>query len=251
MPKKADPTQEDALKTPKVTRARKTVKKAPKVEEPPKVKRRVGRPSLGSEPSVVFTVRLKSETAKICRKIGGSVLVRNMIEKVVAAEERERAIKSGSPEFLGFDPISMKRQRIAEPEEPVNIKRIDMSAACGFPSPAFDYAADDFNMNEYFLEHPDANYVVTASGDSMVDAGIREGDILVLDRSVEPRSGDIVLAYMDGSLTVKRLRVVGDQVELHPENDQARYPVLRPGKLDDFRIEGVVTGVGRRLRRGR
>lgn len=82
----------------------------------------------------------------------------------------------------------------------------------------------------------------------MIDAGIFEGDILMIDRSIEPRPGDIVLAYLQGEFTLKTLKFVNGQPELHPQNTSGNYPVIRPGEYDDFQIEGVLVGSGRRYR---
>ena len=83
----------------------------------------------------------------------------------------------------------------------------------------------------------------------MIDAGIYEGDILIIDRSVEPRRGDIVLAFLHGDFTLKRLRIRDGKIELCPENAAADYPVICPGEGDNFSIEGVLTGICRKFRR--
>ena len=83
----------------------------------------------------------------------------------------------------------------------------------------------------------------------MVDAGICEGDTLILDRSLEARSGDIVLAFLHGDFTLKRLRIRDGKVELCPENAAANYPVISPGEGDNFSIEGVLIGICRKFRR--
>ncbi len=211
-----------------------------------------GRPALDAEQtSVVFTLRLRPETAKACRDLGGSVLVRNMIEKVVAEEECQRRARSTS-NFVGFEPVASKRRRAPMPGGlPGTVKRAGKANEDDINSPVFHYDPEDFELDDYFIDHPRDTFAVTASGDSMVDAGIFEGDLLILDRAVEPRSGDIVLAVIDGSLTVKRLKIVDGGVELHPENKLADYPVLRPERIEDFRIEGVVTGLGRRIQHHR
>lgn len=66
---------------------------------------------------------------------------------------------------------------------------IDMSVSCGFPSPAADYTGQELNLNEYFVRNPASTYIVRASGDSMIDAGIYPGDLLIVDRAKEPRNG--------------------------------------------------------------
>ena len=98
------------------------------------------------------------------------------------------------------------------------------------------------------MKNRDATFIIEARGDSMIDAGIYEGDILIIDRSVEPRRGDIVLAYLQGDFTLKKLEFVDGKPELHPQNSSGNYPVIHPGEYDDFSIEGVLVGSGRRYR---
>ena len=87
-----------------------------------------------------------------------------------------------------------------------------------------------------------------ATGDSMIDAGIFEGDLLIFDRAREAGNGDIVLAYLQGDFTLKKLEFVDGKPELHPQNSSGNYPVIHPGEYDDFSIEGVLVGSGRRYR---
>lgn len=130
----------------------------------------------------------------------------------------------------------------------VSIAEVEMTASCGFPSPALDYRVDELDVASYFVREPAATYIVTARGDSMVNAGILDGDKLFVDRSLEPRNGDIVLAFYDGSFTVKRLVLKDGRPELHPENSSGKYSVLRPDP-ETLSIEGVVVSCGRTFRR--
>lgn len=136
--------------------------------------------------------------------------------------------------------------RIAEEKECPTIRRIFGSASCGFPSPAMDYQSDDISITELFAPRREATEIINAQGNSMLDAGICEGDWLFVDRSIEPRDGHIVLAWLDGEFLVKRLRIVGGKPELHPENEHEHYPVIRPSEYEHFTIEGVVVSSGRR-----
>lgn len=111
-----------------------------------------------------------------------------------------------------------------------------------------DYRVDELDVASYFVREPAATYIVTARGDSMVDAGILDGDKLFVGRSLEPRNGDIVLAFYDGSFTVKRLELKNGRPELHPENSSGKYSVLRPDP-ESLSIEGVVVSCGRTFRR--
>lgn len=111
----------------------------------------------------------------------------------------------------------------------------------GMPTAADDHVEDRIDLHDYVVRHPQATFFVRVQGDSMINAGIHEGDILVVDRSLEAREGSIVIAVLDGELTVKRLRRKNNKVELVPEND--RYPVITVGPEQEFRIWGVVTTV--------
>lgn len=111
----------------------------------------------------------------------------------------------------------------------------------GFPSPADDYMEGKLDLNKHLVKHPTATFFVKAAGESMIKAGIHPGDILVVDRSLEAKNGKIVIAAIDGQLTVKRLHKNGKGTYLMPENDD-----FKPIKLDkgnDVVIWGVVTNV--------
>lgn len=113
--------------------------------------------------------------------------------------------------------------------------------AAGFPSPAEDYIDKKLDLNEHLIRNPAATFFVRAAGDSMRDAGISAGDILVVDRSLEPRDGAIVIAALDGELTVKRLRKKGEGLFLVPDNPD--YPAIAVGPDADLTVWGVVTYV--------
>jgi len=115
----------------------------------------------------------------------------------------------------------------------------------GMPTMADDYMEGRIDLHDYIVSHPAATFFVRVQGDSMLGAGIHEGDILVVDRSLEAREGSIVIAVLDGDLTVKRLRRRNGTVELVPENE--KYPVIRVGAEQEFRIWGVVTTVVHRV----
>ena len=111
----------------------------------------------------------------------------------------------------------------------------------GFPSPADDHMEGKLDLNKHLVKHPAATFFVRATGNSMIKAGIHSGDILVVDRSLEAKNGKIVIAAIDGQLTVKRLLIKQGQTFLMPENDD-----FEPIKLDlenDTVIWGVVTNV--------
>lgn len=111
----------------------------------------------------------------------------------------------------------------------------------GFPSPAQDYIGDVLDFNRDIIKHPSATFYGRVKGDSMVDAGIDNGDILVIDRSLEPQDGDIVVAFINGEFTIKYLNLKHREegyIELVPANKS--YPTLRVKATDDFTVWGVV-----------
>ncbi|MFQ3216610.1 translesion error-prone DNA polymerase V autoproteolytic subunit [Paraperlucidibaca sp.] len=109
----------------------------------------------------------------------------------------------------------------------------------GFPSPAADYVQNTIDLHERLIHNPEATFFIRVSGDSMIDVGIVDGSVLIVDASRPPVSGDIVVASIDGQLTVKRFKRVADRYELHAENAQRPYPVLHP--TEELQIFGVVT----------
>ena len=117
-------------------------------------------------------------------------------------------------------------------------------APAGFPSPAEDYIECNLDLNDFMVAHPAATYYVRVSGDSMIEAGILDGDYLIVDRAVEPDHGAIVVAVVEGDLTVKRLYRQRGVIELRPENKA--YPPIQIKQDMELLIWGVVTGVFRK-----
>ena len=112
----------------------------------------------------------------------------------------------------------------------------------GFPSPADDYMEGSLDLNDHIIKHPSATYFVKASGDSMIGAGIFNGDLLIVDRSLEASSGKVVIAEVDGQLTVKRLLKLSDGVfSLQSENSS--YPPIELQEGNEVVVWGVVTHV--------
>jgi DNA polymerase V len=111
----------------------------------------------------------------------------------------------------------------------------------GAPVPADDLRERDIDLNEHLVHHPDSTFLVTVKGDSMIDAGIHDGDLLVVDRSLDPRPGKVVVAVLNGELTVKRLFKSATSLMLLPENP-AYKPIEVPEEASFF-IWGVVTNV--------
>jgi DNA polymerase V len=124
---------------------------------------------------------------------------------------------------------------------PLMLERV----AAGFPSPAGDYIESRLDLNEHLIQHPSATFFVRVAGDSMTGAGIHDGDILIVDRSLEPRSGSIVIAAVNGALTVKRLLKQAGRCILKPENDA--FACIEAAEHSDLHIWGVATSVIHRL----
>lgn len=111
----------------------------------------------------------------------------------------------------------------------------------GFPSPAEDYIEGNLDLNLHLVKHPASTFFVRVTGDSMLDAGIHPDDILIVDRSLEPVDRKVVIAVVNGELTVKRIRIKDATIVLMPEN-QAYLPLKIEGEMD-FEVWGVVTNV--------
>lgn len=109
------------------------------------------------------------------------------------------------------------------------------------PDPSEEYSEGQLDLNEHLLKNPDSTFFVRVSGDSMIEVGIHPGDLLVVDRSVRPGNGKIVIAVIDGDLTVKKLFKEGGKIYLMPENPS--YPCIEITNGMDFMIWGVVTHV--------
>jgi len=121
------------------------------------------------------------------------------------------------------------------------------SVCAGFPSPAQDYVEQVLDLNQLCVQHPAATFFVRVSGDSMIEAGIFPGDILIVDRSIEAINGDTVVASLDNEFTVKVLQLT-PVPRLLPRN--RHYPAIEVVAEQELEIFGVVVGVVRQMRRG-
>lgn len=112
----------------------------------------------------------------------------------------------------------------------------------GFPSPAEEELIDVISLDEFLIGNPEASYLVRVTGDSMIDAGIHPGDLIIVERGCQPKSGDIVVAQVDGEWTLKYYRMRGKQVILCPAND-AYEPIV---PKEELLVGGVVTACVRK-----
>ncbi|GJL71992.1 MAG: hypothetical protein NMNS01_11910 [Nitrosomonas sp.] len=110
----------------------------------------------------------------------------------------------------------------------------------GFPSPADDYIESGLDLNNYLVRNKAATFFFRVIGDSMTGANIHDGDMLIVDRSVEPKHGHIVLAVINNEYTVKRLYCQNEVVELHAENPA--YPPIQFREHEELQVWGVVVG---------
>ena len=117
--------------------------------------------------------------------------------------------------------------------------------SAGFPSPAEEYLEGKLDLNKHLVPHPLSTFFVRVSGHSMIGAGIHEGDLLIVDRSLEPRDGKVVIAVINGELLVKRLKFKDKQPYLFAEHPD--YPPVAITEEMEFQIWGVVTWVNHPL----
>ncbi|MDO6392071.1 translesion error-prone DNA polymerase V autoproteolytic subunit [Pontibacter sp. BT731] len=111
--------------------------------------------------------------------------------------------------------------------------------SAGFPSPADDYLDDSINLSDYLVRNPSATFVMRVRGNSMIDANIRDGAVLVVDRSVKPADGLIAACYLDGAFTVKTIRLREGKLYLEAAN--AAYPDIEVAEEMEMRVFGIVT----------
>jgi DNA polymerase V len=143
----------------------------------------------------------------------------------------------------GFDEKVMAAEAVPQQELP---KMAQEGIHAGFPSPATDYMTQAIDLNKELVKHPAATFYGRVVGDSMIGAGVEEGDILVIDKSLEAQDGDMAVCFVDGEFTLKYLRFHEGGLTLVPAND--RYPSIEIGEGSDFIMWGVVTYVIKRVR---
>ena len=120
----------------------------------------------------------------------------------------------------------------------LNLPYFQNGVSAGFPSPAEDHIDSKIDLNQLLIEHPSATYYVRVNGDSMLDAGILNGDLLIVDRSLEVINNSIVVACIDGDFTVKRIRKNKNKLFLQAENN--KYQPIEITEEMDFELFGVV-----------
>jgi DNA polymerase V len=123
----------------------------------------------------------------------------------------------------------------------ISIPLFEVGVAAGSPSYVSEFFESSININETVVKNKNATFCVRVAGQSMVDAGIDDGDLLIVDKALEPQNSNIVLAVINGDYTVKRLYKDGADLYLQPENKN--FSPIKITPFMDFRIWGVVTGL--------
>jgi DNA polymerase V len=113
--------------------------------------------------------------------------------------------------------------------------------SAGFPSPADDYLDIDLNLHQHLVKHPSSTFFVIAKGNSMHDSGIHNNDLLVVDKSLDARNNDIIIAALNGEFLVKRYLLKNNKVYLRAENELESYPTITITEDMDFEVWGIVT----------
>ena len=142
----------------------------------------------------------------------------------------------------------MSEIKISEvmPEEKTSgLQFFEGRVQAGFPSPAQGEYADVIDLNRALITNPAATFCARVIGNSMVDAGINEGDLLIIDRSLTPHDGNIAVCFIDGDFTVKRLSMRDNRLFLTPAN--ADYPELPVNEDSNFQVWGVVSHIIKRV----
>jgi DNA polymerase V len=143
--------------------------------------------------------------------------------------------------WLTVDNLQLPILELSQLPTLVNLPLFGSKIRAGFPSPADDHLEATIDLNQHYVRHPAATFFVRVQGTSMIGAGIHSGDMLVVDRSLEAKSGSIVIAVVNGEMTLKRLLLSGDEVWLMPEN-----PDFQPLQILDgmeLQLWGVVAHV--------
>lgn len=131
----------------------------------------------------------------------------------------------------------------------VSIPYADEGIRAGFPSPAQDYMEQAIDLNKEIIKHPASTFFGRVAGNSMNGEGIEEGDILVIDKSLELMDNDLAVCFIDGEFTVKRVRLEPDAAWLVPSNSE--YPLIKVTADNNFIVWGVVTYTIKKNRRKR
>lgn len=129
----------------------------------------------------------------------------------------------------------------ANTETELELPFVEEGISAGFPSPALDFIDLTIDLNKHLIKHPSATFYGRVKGQSLKNAGIYDGDLLIIDKSLEPINGKIAVCYIDGEFTAKRIKKSKEELWLMPENDD--YPPIKIEEENDLIIWGIVTHV--------
>lgn len=138
---------------------------------------------------------------------------------------------------LTFFPISLENHN--------ELPFISTGIKAGFPSPAADFEETKISLDAFVVKNKEATFYAKANGNSMIKAGIDDGDLLVIDRSLQPQNKKIAVCFIDGEFTVKRLKIESGKLFLLPENDS--FPTIEVTENHNFIVWGIVTFVVKNL----
>ncbi|MBE0390247.1 DNA polymerase V [Flavobacterium sp. 7E] len=143
----------------------------------------------------------------------------------------------------------MKEQKLTffrpDFDSELKIPFIPDGVSAGFPSPAADFMENNIDLNKELTENPLATFYIKVKGNSMIDAGINDKDVLVVDRSLEPQNNKIAICFIDGEFTVKRILLEKDCLYLMPENEN--YAPIKVTEENELIIWGIVTYVIKKM----
>lgn len=128
---------------------------------------------------------------------------------------------------------------VPEISEEIRLPLVDAFISAGFPSPADDYLEAKLDLNQLLIQNPSSTFFARVRGNSMVDVGINDGDILIIDKSLEPKRNSVLVCFIDGEFTVKKVMKTNGDFYLMPQNKE--FEPIKVNKDSDFRLWGVVT----------
>jgi DNA polymerase V len=129
----------------------------------------------------------------------------------------------------------------ADTSTSISLPLVDSGISAGFPSPADDFLDISIDLNKEFVKNPSTTFYGRVKGDSMINAGLNNGDLLIIDKSLEPIDNKIAVCFIDGEFTVKRIKIEKDFIWLVAENE--KYQPIKVTADNDFIIWGIVTTV--------
>lgn len=171
------------------------------------------------------------------------VILAILFAYTVILKSKVQAMLVPSPSSL-CSTLSQIPDLVVQQAQLQRLRLVSHRISAGFPSPAADYAEEGLDLNDFLVRNKPASFMFTVKGDSMINAGIVEGDKVIVDRSLNARSKDIVVAVVNGEYTIKRLHKTASKVELRPENPAYQPIVFKEGS--ELEVWGVVVGVVRR-----